>query len=990
MNPMKIALLRVMWLGVFLLTQGVHAYEICYKDGETCLDSAPRDYYGFTVTRPCWEYAETYTCIDAEVNSCGTPPTAPWVYESSGNFVYFDPNDNSSPILSVDDYYTSNEHYVLSCDDPAADAYCAGNPDCDMAPLDCQVTSPMQCVDNNPAIRDPNNDGSQIYRTSPECWGKEQVWSCYSGNQVNNGCDGSLPGCTWIGFNCLVDDPLKIPEPVYGTCVSWEDVYGCFNNTIVQCDGDTSMGCTDPVVANVNQTLFGYDIAWDSIQTCYAGGPVMCNEDPDCNLVDLQCTAFSNPPDNTICSEQEQTYECTQTVEQCTNTVITEDCALVNTGDTDIVGYNSESNFGMAAQAAGVTEAMQREMDVNGVNVSLFAGESEQCKDITDTGKTLLITGAYGIVSILLGPEAATYMAIEGSQMDLRCCKPQPSDIETKGLFQVCDQEDITLAAARYAGRGHRVEGPYVDIQVCLIPAVPDCAWEPVLREEQTWCYFDSMLARIVQEQGRQQLAELALTVGADTTQYSVAFDLYTDTPGGQWMPPVNINGNQVRMWQWNSACKNNDTMSEAVRDATLVCSVPESVFFALCAHPNGDCGELPSDPRHFSGSGEWTVQYVNPTVTRAQALSRYVVAKGSCSEDPNDPGFTGPCAYDLYAWPAGQGGQLQSQTTLEWQMYNNVEGFSNHTWGSGSFEFQPYQYDMMLPKDQVTVDFRYHVLGDPWQTVSLPIDIPIDNAFTLPGLLTPATIHGQCDKSLNRCAYTVVMETMVTAKPWGNRDNPDCTGFSIEQIQVLDFDRMDLSEYTGSLDIPVLPPQAELETAAIDGVSEFYTNYNDNNATEVGGADEKVIQIKPNNGYGPFEVTAYTAIRWPLRSGGVTSFEDVISTTIDWGDGSAPSTPIASGPNQAMQAGHTYPQVNADVTYTVTVTFVSDSGTHEVTGEVLNWRTPPEMDGTVAGGATGGTTTYQPQSLPGGATTGASAIPQFTPDQPAPNPPPP
>lgn len=37
-------------------------------------------------------------------------------------------------------------------------------------------------------------------------------------------------------------------------------------------------------------------------------------------------------------------------------------------------------------------------------------------------------------------------------------------------------------------------------------------------------------------------------------------------------------------------------------------------------------------------------------------------------------------------------------------------------------------------------------------------------------------------------------------SKGWGDARNPDCSGFSIAQLQSLDFARMDLSEFYASL----------------------------------------------------------------------------------------------------------------------------------------------------------------------------------------------
>jgi conjugal transfer mating pair stabilization protein TraN len=58
--------------------------------------------------------------------------------------------------------------------------------------------------------------------------------------------------------------------------------------------------------------------------------------------------------------------------------------------------------------------------------------------------------------------------------------------------------------------------------------------------------------------------------------------------------------------------------------------------------------------------------------------------------------------------------------------------------------------------------------------------------------------------------------------KGWGGAQNPDCSGFSVEQLQRLDFAAMDLSEFYASL-VPTLPNVQALQAQGSNRVPTCY-----------------------------------------------------------------------------------------------------------------------------------------------------------------------
>jgi len=58
--------------------------------------------------------------------------------------------------------------------------------------------------------------------------------------------------------------------------------------------------------------------------------------------------------------------------------------------------------------------------------------------------------------------------------------------------------------------------------------------------------------------------------------------------------------------------------------------------------------------------------------------------------------------------------------------------------------------------------------------------------------------------------------------KGWGSAESPDCSGFSIAQLQSMDFSRMDLTEFYASI-VPKLPNVNALQNGSVNGASNCY-----------------------------------------------------------------------------------------------------------------------------------------------------------------------
>jgi conjugal transfer mating pair stabilization protein TraN len=84
-------------------------------------------------------------------------------------------------------------------------------------------------------------------------------------------------------------------------------------------------------------------------------------------------------------------------------------------------------------------------------------------------------------------------------------------------------------------------------------------------------------------------------------------------------------------------------------------------------------------------------------------------------------------------------------------------------------------------------------------------------------------------EHTTSKCCFNSMLARIVNeqgraqvGKGWGGAESPDCSGFTVAQLQTLDFARMDLSEFYASL-VPVLPNVGALQTNSAGRVPTCY-----------------------------------------------------------------------------------------------------------------------------------------------------------------------
>ena len=93
--------------------------------------------------------------------------------------------------------------------------------------------------------------------------------------------------------------------------------------------------------------------------------------------------------------------------------------------------------------------------------------------------------------------------------------------------------------------------------------------------------------------------------------------------------------------------------------------------------------------------------------------------------------------------------------------------------------------------------------------------------------------ILGSCvsciEHTTSKCCFNSMLARIVNeqgraqiGKGWGGAESPDCSGFTVAQLQSLDFSRMDLSEFYASL-VPMLPNVSDLQNSNAGRVPTCY-----------------------------------------------------------------------------------------------------------------------------------------------------------------------
>lgn len=676
--------------------------------------------------------------------------------------------------------------------------------------------------------------------------------------------------------------------------------------------------------------------------TCY-GEPSEEDEADTCATSELQgCTlqgspkagSFSEGDGTGLVISQEETYTCTSESRVCVEREpMAAECLTQGiAGQPQTFGLEAGTGE-VSADAGAFGNAMAQAAVLDGVAKSLHDAQDPTFPLIFD-GENLRCNRPTGGLGGLLSKNCC--------RTDLQ--RPKKGNIIQKG----CGDNEVKLAAARRASTTVYI-GEYCSKKM-RFP-------KKCLRITQSYCAFPGTLPRIVQVQGRQQLANIgSSSAGATQKQADFKFSYYNNAAVGAWTPVLEVNSVRMAAWRYPAYCKSPELAAQqfAQDPEAQDCPATLDLWVVTCDVATG-CGELPQSPDE--GAAGWGLNVVDPLKNFTTAVSRYAVLSGAC-----DPA-TEQCEYKAKAWPAGQGGKVTVARDFSFPLYSSAGSGTPMLGNVADLMFRAYSVpgamQATLPAS-VRIDFSTNG-GQSWTTVQVPSHLG-DSDMSVAA--SDIKLSGGCRADANVCTYRLVGTTTVTQKPWGSAKNPDCSGFTPGQLGALDFGRMDLSEWVNEVVSKASAQADKVGTkAAADAVkAQMSVQGNTLDSYQSGSATLKTQTpnirpfaiVTPGEGYGPFNVNLKASGRYPFDPAAPDSGEQVTRIDVDWGDCSPvePMSFVNTFEGQKANGyvlGHRYLAPNADkhlscgvgkddsVVHKLKLKVYTVKGTHDISVQVKN-----------------------------------------------------
>ncbi|QHS08992.1 conjugal transfer protein TraN [Sinimarinibacterium sp. NLF-5-8] len=590
--------------------------------------------------------------------------------------------------------------------------------------------------------------------------------------------------------------------------------------------GFTVTVCTPNVINPPEGAIVASDIDCFERQktyTCYSEAPA-CNTDPACR----------ESPGSRLCLEYDAagqcvdwniTYQCSRGTAQCVRFADQNNCLTLNT-------------FGFENQAALPPDEESQKNAMAGTGI-LQEMQTDSNEPADQTGAPSLFTGSH------MQCKKEDYML-------KNCCS---TSLQDQGfLLTACSKSEVKLAGAKRANTA-----TYIGDGCCQKAPLIGC-----IKRARNYCVFDSILAKIIQVEGRKQLAELATGPNFTTQARDLDLDYYEsqEGAGGRWAGPVELNGNQFWHWQWSRQCKP-ENRGALTYDQMIQCPMASGEMrWAVCSGGTSTNGTIRDDQPHEDdasprgrgvNAASTNTKCTIPTFTPPKlvtsevnisahmsqndngetfALTRYLVLKPrspqACETDRDSD--NPKCRYTASGLTSGAG---IITSKLNWTLF--VEDAGWEKWTTLGFQWlfagrsvpvaQSPKFGTNIPQ---TVEIRYAPTENgvdptgPIETLTLPVNISPATPYLIPG--TGITIFGGCQGPYYLCKYQVFAPAQITARPFGNpgcgggdpaNNFPDCGGLTMAEFSHLDMSRIDLSEWLESLQ-PKQPDPAQVQTQVL------------------------------------------------------------------------------------------------------------------------------------------------------------------------------
>lgn len=206
-----------------------------------------------------------------------------------------------------------------------------------------------------------------------------------------------------------------------------------------------------------------------------------------------------------------------------------------------------------------------------------------------------------------------------------------------------------------------------------------------------------------------------------------------------------------------------------------------------------------------------------------------------------------------------------------------------------------------------------------------------------------------------------------ITPITWGTAEHPNCQGLTPEQLGLIDFSQLDLSEWQREqmkkAKTPSLSQQTDSTQQGIRHFKDALQGKTSASTAPPNRSDNGVLTVTPKEGQAPFTVTLTANAYWPKYlplgqcdyTAQAKQNPPVVSIDVDWGDGSSRShlsqkITIAEQARRINGSGTCRYQVpvfrtthryglppNHTVTEKIVATFKTATGSHKATFDVTN-----------------------------------------------------
>jgi hypothetical protein len=267
-------------------------------------------------------------------------------------------------------------------------------------------------------------------------------------------------------------------------------------------------------------------------------------------------------------------------------------------------------------------------------------------------------------------------------------------------------------------------------------------------------------------------------------------------------------------------------------------------------------------------------------------------------------------CEYKVSAYPYNSGATTQIGYDISWITNSYTPKWSEFEYSVGTKMIVPYEYSggtSSLTHVEVKIDGVVY---------NLPKDTG-GSVVSLGGL----TFIGQCSDEFYSCNYRAYNSLMLELLPWGTGENPNCRGFTVGEIEALDFGAMDLDEWIATI-VPLVPDENDIVDEAL--------------ASAASKKDALLGGVRVSDGFVKAiyydEVTAHPREEFTFQA--ISGFEindDVrevfYKVVVNWGDEGNTYYDMAYTTLSGFSASKTYSRTSGAGGFDVQFAFYADSG---------------------------------------------------------------